>query len=75
MKTDEVIQMVALSAIGYLLWQKWGMSSKSPATTPTTSSVPATTPVDFGVSHSNDPSWGDSPGGISFVQQLIGSVL
>lgn len=70
MKTDDLIQLALVGAIGYMAYQKYG--AKKPATIPTTSPVPFVPPVDFGL---KDPTtWDDDPQR-GFVDQLIAQAM
>lgn len=62
MKTEDLIQLGALAAIGFLLYQKFGTASSKSSSIPSLPVQPSTqVPApDFGVNTPNDPTWGDT---------------
>lgn len=73
MKTEDLIQLALLGAIGYMAYQKWGV--KKPSTTPTTSSTPFIPPLNFGLKDAS--TWDDTPTPppMGFVDMLINQAM
>lgn len=76
MKTSDLIQLGALALVGYLAYQK-SAQAKQPVATVTPGLQPSkqiiNTPMDpnFGVKNPDDPTWGDSTGSMTALQDVI----
>jgi len=61
MKTNDLIQLGALAAIGFLAYQKYGKgAAPGSAQVSKPPSIQPSLPSDFGVSNPNDATWGET---------------